>query len=114
RRALGLVRTSAPVGRPRTSAFVPYTTLFRSAVAVEELCGGQVGQLGELGHPPSRGRQCPGTYPRCLSTTFGSGSPAAHSSKNSTNWAASSSRQPTVSPLMWGDTTRPGTSHSGL
>src|SRR5690606_9740739 len=84
------------------------------AVAVEELYGGQVGQLGDLGHPPARGRQCPGTSPRCLSTTVGSGSPAAHSSKSSTNWAASSSRQPTVSPLMWGDTTRPGTSHSGL
>src|SRR5690606_10653956 len=81
------------------------------AVAVEQFHGGQ---LGELGHPPSRERQCPGTYPRCLSTTFTRGCPASQRSYNWMNCCASSSRQPTVSPLMCGDTIRPGTSHSGL
>ena len=40
--------------------------------------------------------------------------PASQRSYISTNCAESSSRQPTVSPLMCGDTIRRGTCHNGL
>ncbi len=55
-------------------------------VPVEELYGGQFGQIRHASPSSRRHRhQRPGTYPRFLSTTFSSGLPAAHLSYNSTN-----------------------------